>query len=72
MAFKRKQVTMFKRKKLRLDDNELQRPDWAYKMTEVDYEHVRGTWMYELQQMVPYKNTVNMVIGIEKLYELNS
>jgi hypothetical protein len=61
---------MFKKKTLMIDEEE--RPDWNYRMTEIDYENVRSTWIYELQQMIPYKDTVNMVIGIDKIYELNS
>jgi len=45
-ALKRQGVTLFKKKKLMIDEEE--RPDWNYRITEADYENVRGTWMYEL------------------------
>jgi len=62
-------MTMFKKKNLMIDQEE--RPDWQYRITETDYENVKSTWMIELLQMMPYNDNANMVIGMDKIIELN-
>jgi hypothetical protein len=51
-------------------DNE-DKPGWSSRFTEVDYQHVRSTSLFELQQLMPYKDSANLIIGLDKIFELN-
>lgn len=56
-----------------LDPNQSERamPAWLNKFTQKDIDSVNSNWILELQSILPNKESVNYLVGIDKVMEIN-